>query len=141
MRRYLKDTAKLNLSEEKTRITPIDKGFEFLGHRVRIVWDNHYGYRPRIEIPKRKVLDIRYRIKQWTTRRTTTWSLAMLLRKLNAILRGWGYFYRFCAGAKRILCSIDWYVGDRILRWMGKKYPKAGARELLRSLRRSRGPA
>ena len=122
---YLKDTAKLTLSQEKTQITPTTQGFEFLGHRVRMKWEHHYGYRPRIEIPKRKVADIRYRIKQWTTRRTTTRSLAWILRKLNALLRGWGYFHRYCTGGKRILGSIDWYVGGRLLRWMRKKHPKA----------------
>jgi hypothetical protein len=53
---YLKDSAKLDLSKEKTRITPTEKGFEFLGHRIRMKWDDRYGYSPRIEIPKQKVL-------------------------------------------------------------------------------------
>ena len=137
--RYLKNTAKLDLSKDKTHIASIEKGFEFLGDRVRIKWDNRYGYSPRVEIPKRKVLDIRHRIKQWTTRRTTGWPLAKLLRKINPILRGWSNFYRFCAGAKMILCSIDWYVWHRLWRWMRKKYPKAGARQILRGLGRIRG--
>ena len=137
--RYLKDAAKLDLSVEKTRITAIEKGFEFLGHRVRMKWDNRYGFTPRIEIPKRKVLDIRYRIKQWTSRNTTAWPLAKLLRKINPILRGWANFYRFCAGAKTILCDLDWYAGDRIWRWMTKKYPKAGARKIMRFCERIRG--
>lgn len=122
---YLKETAKLELSREKTCITPIEKGFEFLGHRVRLKRDTRYGYVPRIEIPKAKVLDIRYRIKQLTAQRTVTWSLARLLRMMNPLPRGWGNFYRFCLGAKRILVSIDWYVGERLWRWMRKKYPKA----------------
>ena len=100
-------------------------------------WEHHYGFRPRIEIPKRKVADVRYRIKQWTTRSMTTRSLAWLLRKLNALLRGWGYFHRYCTGAKRILGSVDWYVGRRLLRWMRKKYPAAGARKIMRFLRQS----
>jgi RNA-directed DNA polymerase len=137
--RYLKNTAKLDLSKDKTHITSMEEGFEFLGHRVRIKWDNRYGYSARIEIPKRKVLDIRHRIKQWTTRRTTVWPLAKLLRKINPNLRGWSNFYRFCAGAKMILCSIDWYVWYRLWRWMRKKYPTAGAREILRCLGRVRG--
>ena len=135
----MKDVAKLDLSVEKTCITAIEKGFEFLGHRVRVKWDNRYGFSPRIEIPKRKVLDIRYRIKQWTTRSTTAWSLEKLLRKINPILRGWANYYRFCAGAKTILSDLDWYVGDRIWRWMTKKYPKAGAHTILRSCERIRG--
>ena len=134
---YLKDTAKLTLSQEKTQITPTTQGFEFLGHRVRMKWEHHYGYRPRIEIPKWKVADIRYRIKQWTTRRTMTRSLAWILRKLNALLRGWGHFHRYCTGGKRILGSIDWYVAGRLLRWMRKKHPKAGVPKILCSLRRS----
>ena len=102
-------------------------------------WDDRCGFSPRIEIPKQKVLDIRYRIKQLTARSTTTWSLAKLIRKLNPMLRGWANFYRFCPGAKTILSALDWYVGDRIWRWMTKKHPKAGAREIMRSCQRIRG--
>jgi len=136
---YLKDTAKLDLSGEKTFITAIEKGFEFLGHRVRMKWDDRRGFTPRIEIPKQKLLDIRYRVKQVTTRSTTTWSLAKLIRKLNPMLRGWANFYRFCPGAKTIFNALDWYVGDRIWRWMMKKYPEAGAQEIMYSRQRIRG--
>jgi len=135
---HLKNTAKLELSKEKTRITPTIKGFEFLGHRVRVQWRERKGYGPRIEIPKRKVLDLRYRIKQWTKGKTTFWSLGRVLRKLNPILRGWGYFFRYCVGAKRILSSIDWYVRDRLWRWMRKKHKEAGAKDILRYMQRSR---
>jgi RNA-directed DNA polymerase len=135
--RYLKESASLVLSEEKTHITATDKGFEFLGHRVRMKWDNRYGYYPKIEIPKQKVKDLRYRIKSLTTRSTLTWSLERLLGELNPIVRGWGHFYRFCSGAKRIFSSIDWYVGNRLWRWLKKKHSKAGAHETLRYLRPS----
>jgi group II intron reverse transcriptase/maturase len=137
--RYLKETARLDLSAEKTHVTSIKEGFEFLGHRVRIKWCNQSGFGSRIEIPKRKVSDIRCRIKQWTRRKTIVWPLAKLLRKINPILRGWANFYRFCKGAKAILSTLDWYVGTRLWRWMTKKYPKAGAREVWRSCRRVGG--
>ena len=61
-----------------------------------------------------------------------------LLQKLNPILRGWANFYRHCTGAKDILSNLDWYVGDRLWRWMRKKYPKAHVRTLLRHCRPSR---
>jgi group II intron reverse transcriptase/maturase len=134
---HLKHAAKLILSEEKTHITPLEKGFEFLGHRIRMTWDDRYGWSPRIEIPKKKVSDIRYRIKQWTTRSMTRWSLAYILRNVNPMLRGWGQFYRHCTGAKHIFYSVDWYVGDRLWRWMRKKYPEASVKELMRSRRLS----
>ncbi len=129
---FMKDKTGLRLSPEKTHITSVEDGFNFLGHRVRMRWDERYGLTPRIEIPKAKVLDIRYRIKRITSRKNVLLSLPAILHMINLILRGWGNFYRFCTGAKRVLTSIDWYVRDRIWRWMQKKYPKAGAQELMR---------
>jgi hypothetical protein len=41
---------KLTLSPEKTHVTSLTEGFEFLGHRVRLRWDDRWGYWPRIEI-------------------------------------------------------------------------------------------
>ncbi len=127
---FLKDKTGLRLSPEKTHITSVEDGFNFLGHRVRMRWDERYGFTPRVEIPKAKVLDIRYRIKHITSRSNVLLSLPAILHMINPILRGWGNFYRFCTGAKRILSSIDWYVRDRLWRWMQKKHPKAGAHDL-----------
>jgi RNA-directed DNA polymerase len=48
---YLRQHAGLELSAEKTRITNLCEGFEFLGHRVRLKWHPQFGLMPRIEIP------------------------------------------------------------------------------------------
>jgi len=127
----LKNEMGLTLSPEKTKITALTEGFQLLGHRVRMYWDERYGWIPRIKIPKQKVADLKYKVKQLTGRSTTQWSLAQLLQKLNPILRGWANFYRYCTGAKKILSNLDWYVGDRIWRWLRKKFPKANAHSIL----------
>lgn len=76
---------------------------------------------PRIEIPNSKRVDLRYAVKQMTGRNTINWSLSYLLQKLNPILRGWGNYYRFCTGASRQFSALDFYIGDRIWRWLMKK--------------------
>jgi RNA-directed DNA polymerase len=119
---YLSQSTGLELSEQKTRISDLTEGIEFLGHRVRLKWHRQFGLMPRIEIPKPSQADLRYRVKQLTKRATTTWSLTRLLQKLDPILRGWGGFYRFCTGAGRRFASLDHYVGDRIWRWLMKKH-------------------
>jgi RNA-directed DNA polymerase len=134
----LKDGMGLTLAPEKTRITDPRDGFLFLGHRARMRWDPRFGWTPRIEIPKLKAADLRYRVKQLTSRRTLPWSLDALLQKLNPILRGWANFYRYCTGAKDILSGLDWYVSDRVWRWMRKKHPEASVRWLLGNRRPSR---
>src|SRR4051794_21817895 len=40
----------------------------FLGQRVRLKWHPQFGLMPRIEIPKHKQADLRYRVKQETRR-------------------------------------------------------------------------
>jgi group II intron reverse transcriptase/maturase len=125
---FLQGTMRLELSSEKTRVTALTEGFDFLGHRVRLRWDPRFGYTPRIEIPKAKLSGLRRRVKELTRRNRVPLSLSRQLQDLNPILRGWGYYYRYCTNAKRFLVQLDWYVGDRLWRWMRKKYPKAGAR-------------
>lgn len=127
---YLQETTGLTLSPEKTKVTAMTEGFEFLGHRLRLVWDRRFGYSPRVEIPKTKAANLRYKVKQLTRRSTLQWSLAKLLREVNPILRGWGNFYRYCTGAGEVFNSLDWYVTDRIWRWRRKKYPKARQSEI-----------
>jgi len=135
---FLKQEMQLTLSPEKTKITSLTEGFHFLGHRVRMRWDKRYGWSPRVEIPKEKVNDLRYKIKQLTKRSTLTWSLDKLLQKLNPILRGWANFYHYCTGSKKILSSLDWYTRDRIWRWLRKKYPKASVQMILSFRKQSR---
>ena len=127
----------LTLSPEKTRITALSDGFGFLGHRIRMRWDERYGWTPRIEIPKEKIADLRYKVKQLTGRATTPLSLSEIIQKLNPILRGWAHFYRYCTGAKEVLSMLDRYVRDRLWRWMRKKYPKSRVAEILRHRRPS----
>lgn len=136
----LRRTMGLELSPEKTKITAMTEGFEFLGFYVNMHWDRRYGYYPRVEVPKAQVVDLRYRVKQLTGRHTTLVSLDQKLQELNPILRGWANYYRYCTGVGRVFTSIDWYVNDRLWRWMRKKRPKARAGDIARdrkpSLRR-----
>lgn len=119
---YLREVTGLELSPEKTHVTDLRDGFEFLGQRVRLKWHPKFGLLPRIEIPKRKQADLRYRVKQMTRRNSTHQPLTDRIQALNPVLRGWGQYYRFCTGADAIFNRLDFYVGDRIWRWLRKKH-------------------
>jgi hypothetical protein len=131
---YLQEVTGLTLSAEKTRITDLREGFEFLGHRVRMKWHPKFGLTPRIEIPKRKQADFRHRVKMETRRDSLRRSLTDRLQRLNLMLRGWGHYYRFCTGASVIFRSLDFYVGERLWRWLRKKHK--GLRRQRSSIRR-----
>jgi hypothetical protein len=119
---HLSETMGLELSIEKTRVSDPTEGFAFLGHRVRYKWHPRFGFMPRVEIPNDRRADIRHRVKQLTVRSTTVWPLSHLLKKMNSVLRGWGNYFRFCTGASDVFATLDFYVGDRIWRWLMKKH-------------------
>src|ERR1700693_2166927 len=92
---------------EMTHVAALTEGFEFLGHRIRLRWDDRWGYWPRVEIPKEKVRDLCYRIKQLTNRGHTGCSFQAVIDGLNPVLRGWGHFYRHCYCAKDVFTRVD----------------------------------
>ena len=63
---HLRRSTGLELSPEKTRVTAVTDGFEFLGVHVTMRWDKRYGYGPRVEIPKAKAADLRRKVKLLT---------------------------------------------------------------------------
>ena len=121
---HLRLTTGLELSPEKTKITAVTDGFEFLGFHVVMRWDKRYGYFPRVEIPKAKVADLRYRIKQLTRSDTTWCGLGQKLREINPILRGWAAYYRYCARAGRIYTALDWYITSSSLALATEEAPQ-----------------
>lgn len=120
--RLLKDELEMELSMEKTLVTHVDEGFDFLGHHVRRVpWN---GKKVAWTFPSKKSLAaVKHKIKSLTTRSTTYLSLKALLMRINQVLRGWAIYFRFDA-SKRTFAYLDYFTWWRILRWLRKKHPK-----------------
>jgi RNA-directed DNA polymerase len=113
---------KMELSPEKTLITHVDQGFDFLGHRIRrLPWK---GRQVGWTYPSKKSLNaVKRKVKSLTTCSTTNLSLKALLTNLNPILRGWATYFRYDA-SKRTLAYVDHYTWWRVLRWLRKKHPR-----------------
>jgi RNA-directed DNA polymerase len=113
---------RMELSEEKTLVTHVDDGFDFLGHRIcRRPWN---GKKVAWTFPSKKSVEaIKHKVKHLTTRSTTYHSLRALLLRLNPILRGWATYFRYDA-SKRTLAYIDHFAWRRVYRWLRKKHPK-----------------
>lgn len=119
--RVLREELKMELSLEKTAVTHVDDGFDFLGHHIRRVpWNrNKVG----LTYPSRKSLDsVKHKVKHLTTRSTTHHALKTLLLLLNPVLRGWATYFRYDA-SKRTLAYVDYYAWWRVFRWLRKKHP------------------
>jgi len=106
----------LRLSEQKTVLTHISEGFNFLGHTVR-----KYGEKLLITPAKSKVEMMRKKIGT-LIRSAVGLTQEALLRQLNPRLRGWANYYRNGA-SKRTFGKLDYYVYKRIERWMRRRHP------------------
>lgn len=127
----LKQQLGLELSETKTIVTPVTKTFAFLGHHVRVRHNRAFGRVSSVTlIPKERSHRLRERIKRLCRRNRTRQSLHDLLRDLNWLLRGWSAFYRHAWGAKRVLCSLDFYAWWTVFRWLRKKHQHASVKTL-----------
>jgi len=108
----------LQLSEQKTVLTHISTGFNFLGHTVR-----KYEDKLRITPAKSKVVAVRKKIGE-LIHSTVGLSQEALLRQLNPLLRGWANYYRNAA-SQRTFDKLDYYVCHRLWRWIKRRHPNA----------------
>src|SRR5712671_5392702 len=99
----------LELSEQKTTITHIETGFNFLGQNVR-------KYKNKLLIkPARDGVKTLLRKTRECIKGSNGQTAATLIRKLNPIVRGWANYHRHVCSA-RIFWLADRIVHDQVLR-------------------------
>ncbi len=131
VKEFLNTELHLELSEEKTKLTHLNDGFTFLGFHIQRVkangkWVVHL--RPSEEAKER----VKDKIKERTLRRDSTREEYAVLKALNAIISGWGEYYKFTS----LLVDIEdiaWYTYKRYLLWLCKKHKGKRGRDLIES--------
>lgn len=109
----------LELSEEKTKITHIEDGFDFLGQNVR-KYHGQFLTRPSKKNVKAFLTDIRKVIKEH--KQATAYRL---IATLNPQIRGWANFHRHAA-AKQTFVHVDTAIFQALWRWARRRHPKKG---------------
>lgn len=117
----------LSLSKEKTTITSIQEGFDFLGMHIR-KYKSKLIIKPAKSSVKRLLANIQQIIK---SRCSVTQE--ELIRILNPKIQGWANYYSHVC-AKETFCYIDYRIFKAIWRWAVRrhKYPRKGKRWILR---------
>ncbi len=116
---FLKERG-LELSEQKTVITHIHQGFDFLGHTVR-----KFGDKLLTTPAKSSVQGLRDKIRL-RIKSALALSQETLLGQLNPLIRGWANYYRHGA-AKRTFDKLDGFVFRQLWRWTKKRHPDKSA--------------
>ncbi len=101
----------LELSHEKTRITHIDDGFDFLGQTIR-----RYPCGKVLVKPSRKsVRTFLGKIKE-TIASAGGWTAGQLIQRLNQQIKGWSRYHRHAA-SKHTFNQVDRHIFRMLRRW------------------------
>jgi RNA-directed DNA polymerase len=112
----------LRLSETKTKIAHIDEGFDFLGYRIQRSQNRGNGRRNVYTYPSRDaILAITRKVKALTGRTFTNLQLSDLLYRLNPMLRGWAYYFRY-GFSSRSFGYLEYFAWQRVVRWLRAKH-------------------
>lgn len=130
--KFLKQELHLELSPEKTLITDIREGFEFLGYRIVKTKARTGRLICKLFIPLGGSQALRDKIKGRMKRASLVRSLSELIDDLNPLITGWRTYYRHAMRACREFSKLDWWLYRRIKRWLRKKHPKTNYRLLQR---------
>ena len=106
----------LSLSTEKTLITSMEDGFDFLGFNHR-----HYDGKLLIKPSKKKVLDFCKRIGKEIAALNGA-EQDVVIKKLNPILRGFANYYKGVV-SKETFSLISHRVWQYLWRWAKRRHP------------------
>jgi 5-methylcytosine-specific restriction endonuclease McrA len=73
------------------------------------------------------------------TRESHDVSARAKIRALNAVVRGWGTYYKYAADAPRAFNELDTFVWWQLVGWLTKKY-RSSVRKVIESRLESRSP-
>lgn len=105
----------LELSQEKTFLTHIDKGFDFLGQNIR-----KYKGKLLIKPSKKNVEVFLAKVKMAIKERTAAPTIDVL-QKLAPMIRGWAMYHRHIV-AKQTFYHVDNQIWQLVWRWSRRRH-------------------
>src|SRR5262249_37696297 len=112
----------LELSHEKTRITHVEEGFDFLGQNVRRYRCGKVLIQPSSSSVKAFLSQI-----QETIDSSGSLTAGELIRRLNQQIKGWTMYHRDAA-SQRTFTYVDRRIFQRVWRWCQRRQPRKGRR-------------
>ena len=114
----------LELSEEKTLITHIDDGFDFLGFNVR-KYNNVLLIKPSKKCVKKFLDSIRYTIES-----NKSCTQETMIRLLNPKIMGWANYYKSGVSSE-VFQRVDDQIYRKLWQWAKRRHPKKSKKWVL----------
>ena len=110
----------LELSPEKTVITHIEEGFDFLGQNVR---KYKAGKQSKLLVkPSKKAVQAHLEKLRGIVKKNKAIPAGELIRRLNPIIRGWAQYHQHVV-SKDTFNAVDCAIYQLVRRWAKRRHP------------------
>ncbi len=115
----------LQLSQEKTSITHITQGFNFLGQNIRMYSRGKLLIRPT----KVAIKSVKEKLKGIIVKHRGS-QAAILIRNLNPVITGWANYHRHIC-SKKTFYKLDRILWRNIWNWARRRHNNLGYRKIV----------
>jgi group II intron reverse transcriptase/maturase len=125
IRAFLSSTLHLTLSMEKTRITHVNDGFDFLGFYLRRSVGQHGMATVKVLIPEKALRTHREKIRMATDPSTHEESIVTKTLALNRVIAGWCRYYQYAsktASPFGVMANTTFWS---LAHWICRKYQQS----------------
>jgi RNA-directed DNA polymerase len=111
----------LELSPEKTVVTHVRDGFDFLGQTVRKRQWGHRGREKLFIMPSKKSVKAFLTAVRKCIRESRGMSAGALIEQLNPLIRGWALYHRHVV-SKAIFTAVDHAIYQALWAWAQRRH-------------------
>jgi RNA-directed DNA polymerase len=118
---FLKSKLRLELSKEKTKVTHLNDGFNFLGFWI-YRGQGGSGITTKIVIPEEAMDKVRVKIRTTCGLTSHQDSVNAKITGLNRVIHGWCQYYQYTSKASTQFSQLGYELFWEMAHWLGRKF-------------------
>ena len=118
---FLRKECGLELSTEKTQITHVRDGFDFLGFRLRCGIGKNGSIVPKIKVGLKGIQNFKKGIYDAIRHIPHQTSVAARIHRATLVIRGWGEYFRVAHNYSKVAGDLDNFVHVAMLKTICRK--------------------
>ena len=107
IREFLRETCGLELSAEKTRMTHVRDGYDFLGFNISVGVGKSGELVPKLKVGRKAITNIQIRLGEALRFRPMQESLSVRLVRTSAVIRGWSNYFKIAHNFSQVAHGLD----------------------------------
>lgn len=120
IREFLRDSCGLELSAEKTRVTHVRDGYDFLGFNISVGVGQSGKLVPKVKVGRKAITNIQNRLGEVLRYRPMQESISVRLDRASAVIRGWSNYFKAAHNFAQVAHGMDhrafWIAAKAICR-------------------------